>query len=144
MTTDTTDLDHEAIHGFFGLSYSNYLVLHRTLMQSMPAEWQARAVAVFEELDAAYAHIERPDYFIVTPATECEYSDLNDADMRELGVTRGDADDEGEDAEERYYDRDGNEHEPWERMLVPAKSGDPVPHYNRGRTHIEPRIGDAA
>lgn len=31
------------IHGFFGLSYSNYLVLPRTLMQSMPVAWQERA-----------------------------------------------------------------------------------------------------
>lgn len=42
------------IHGYFGLTYSNYLVLHRSLMQSMPVEWQERAVAVFEELRSAF------------------------------------------------------------------------------------------
>jgi hypothetical protein len=134
---DAEDLDVEAIHGWFGLTYSNYQVLHRTLMQSMPAEWQRRMVACLEELQAAYSHIDHPDAFIVEAAVECEYQDLNDADMRELGITRGDTDGEG-DSEERYYDRRGDEHQPWERILVPAPGGDPIPPYNRGRTRVAP------
>lgn len=45
--------DEEPVHAFFGLSYSSYLVLPRTLLQSMPHEWQARLVALLEEAQAA-------------------------------------------------------------------------------------------
>jgi hypothetical protein len=41
----------QAIHRFFGLSYANYLVLPRTILQSMPDEWQARFVAMLQEVD---------------------------------------------------------------------------------------------
>lgn len=127
------------IHTWFGLTYSNYLVLHRSMMQSMPADWQTRAVALFDELDTAFAELPTSRTFIVTAATECDYSDLTDADMAELGITRSDPDDDGDTTSSvRFHDRDGTEHEPWERTLVPLPDGDPVPHYNRGRTFIEP------
>jgi hypothetical protein len=134
------------IHGWFSVSYSNYLVLPRTLMQSMPVEWQERAVAVFDELEAAYQHLDHPDSYEVTAAVEVEYSDLSDADMKALGITRaeGPADEDDDRWESRFYDRDGNEHQGWERVLVPRLGGDPIPHYNRGRTFIEPRTVDAA
>lgn len=132
------------MHGFFGLTYSNYLVLHRSLMQSMPVEWQERAIAVFEELRAAFDHVKQADVYKVTPASECTYSDLSKTDMALLGVTQpdepaGDYDDTWRD---RYYDRDGNEHHASDRVLAPLPGGDPVPHYNRGRTFIEPRTAN--
>lgn len=37
----------------FGLSYSNYLVLNRSLLQSMPVKWQKHFVACLEEFEAA-------------------------------------------------------------------------------------------
>lgn len=115
------------IHSWFGLTYSNYLVLHRTMMQSMPVEWQERAVALFTELDEAFAHVERAPCFIVRPAREIEYVELTPAQRRHLGVTkRGSC----------YYDDDG-EHEAWQRTLIPT-GPDPVPHYNRGRTYLPP------
>jgi hypothetical protein len=46
-------LDDEAIHGWFGLTYANYLVLHRTILQSMPRSWQREFVALLEELRTA-------------------------------------------------------------------------------------------
>lgn len=57
-----TDMGHEAgsricsedVHGWFGLTYANYQVLHRSLMQDMPPEWQHAFVALLEELRAAY------------------------------------------------------------------------------------------
>lgn len=45
------DLGDEAVHYFFGLSYANYLVLHRSALQSMPAEWQRKFVDLVEELN---------------------------------------------------------------------------------------------
>jgi hypothetical protein len=40
----------ESIHMWFNLTYANYLVLNRSVLQSMPDEWQSRFVACLEEL----------------------------------------------------------------------------------------------
>lgn len=40
---------HEAIHCWFGLTYSNYLVIPRVLLQSMPDEWQEKFVKLLED-----------------------------------------------------------------------------------------------
>lgn len=148
--TDLDDLasDPEPVHGWFGLSYSQYQVLNRTLMQSMPLDWQRRMVACLRELEEAYDHIEQPDCYIVEPADEVTYSDLSAAQMRRLGITCGPEPEDvpfmsaGElaSAEETFYDRDGCEHQAWDRLLVPT-GGDPVPRYNRGRTYIPPWDG---
>jgi hypothetical protein len=121
------------VHTWFGLSYSNYQVLHRTLMQSMPIDWQQRMVACLDELRDAFDHIEQATCYIVEPAVEVEYSDLTKEMRKQIGVDRGDGDPD----QRLYYDRYGTEHEGWERALVPT-GRDPVPHYNRGRTYIEP------
>lgn len=121
------------IHRHFGLSYSNYLVLPRTLLQSMPLEWQERAVALLDELAAAFSHVEQPDCYEVTAAREVTYSDLTDEQMEQLGVERsGDDNEDGP----TFHDSLGDEHDGWESVLLPV--ADPVPHYNRGRTFIEP------
>lgn len=57
--------DDEPVHLWFSLSYANYLVLHRSLMQSMPAEWQRRMVRCLFELDDAFRHVDKPDSFLV-------------------------------------------------------------------------------
>jgi hypothetical protein len=124
------------VHTWFGLTYSNYQVLPRTLMQSMPVEWQERMVACLEELYDAFSHIEQPDTYQVAAAEEREYGSLSDTDMQSLGVT-GERDVDGE--ESLYYDADGTEHEPWDRVLLPRPGGDPIPRYDRGRTYIPPR-----
>lgn len=41
---------NDAIHCWFGLSYSNYLVLARTVLQSMPDDLQQRFVDCLEEM----------------------------------------------------------------------------------------------
>jgi hypothetical protein len=133
---------HDA-HTWFNLTYSNYLVLHRTFLQSMPDWWQQRFVTMLIEFQRAFAHVEQADAYIVTAATECTYSDLNERDMAELGITRPDASGGGEDKEDddrTYYDRDGSERDAYDSVLAPRPGGDPVPHYQRGRTRIEPRL----
>jgi len=40
----------EPIHDYFSLSYANYLVLPRTVLQSMPNEWQEKFVELLEEI----------------------------------------------------------------------------------------------
>jgi len=39
------------IHTYFGLSYAQYLVIPRTVLQSMPEEWQDKFVLLLEELN---------------------------------------------------------------------------------------------
>jgi hypothetical protein len=86
-------MDDMDVHTMFGLTYANYLVLHRSLLQSMPEEWQHRFVAMVNELDAAFGHLDIPGTFMV-----------------------------------RAKDSNG-------QFIV-----DPVPHYNRGRTFIQPAM----
>lgn len=43
--------DPDAIHNWFGLTYANYLTLPRSVLQSMPGEWQERLVQLLRELD---------------------------------------------------------------------------------------------
>lgn len=41
------------IHTWFSLSYAAYLVLPRSILQSMPDEWQERFVACLQEVEEA-------------------------------------------------------------------------------------------
>lgn len=41
----------EPIHDWFGWSYAQYLTIPRSVLQSMPIEWQERFVKCLEELD---------------------------------------------------------------------------------------------
>lgn len=52
--------DSEPIHSWFELSYAQYLTVPRSVLQSMPVEWQRRFVACLEEMDRAIDW--RPDH----------------------------------------------------------------------------------
>lgn len=54
--------DPEPIHGWFGLTYANYLVMPRSVLQSMPQEWQAKFCELLEESRAAFGHLDWPRY----------------------------------------------------------------------------------
>lgn len=56
--------DHEPVHSWFQLSYSSYLVLARSMLQSMPQEWQAKFVALIEEMQATLDVDDAPDYTV--------------------------------------------------------------------------------
>lgn len=43
----------EPIHNWFSLSYASWLTLPRSVLQTMPDEWQERLVTCLRELDAA-------------------------------------------------------------------------------------------
>lgn len=49
-----------AIHHYFSLSYANYMVLRRSLLQSMSPAWQAKFVALLMELDDATDDLDDP------------------------------------------------------------------------------------
>lgn len=129
------------VHLWFSLSYANFLVWHRSSMQSMPLEWQRRFVELAEELDAAYPEHQDIGYEVTTvdwtPIT-C----LTEAQMRLLEI--GFSDDETEDDDhQEYYLKDGTAVSPHHQVGLPVR--DPVPHYNRGRTYLPPdEVGIAA
>jgi hypothetical protein len=156
ITTNTTD---GPVHKWFSLSYCNYVVLHRTLLQSMPIEFQQRAVALFEEMDEAFAHVDRPECFKVEAAEEHIVWEMTEEQLKRAGVTAdwygGEEPPEAMSAEDLaewreqheqtrpdYHDANGNEVDAHGRVLLTTH--DPVPHYNRGRTYIEPRSVDGS
>lgn len=46
-------MDHP-VHGWFELGYAQYLTIPRSILQSMPIEWQGRFVKCLEELDDTF------------------------------------------------------------------------------------------
>jgi hypothetical protein len=54
------------IHVFFGLTYSSYLVLPRSILQSMPIKWQKKFVDMLVDLEAATCNItDMPSHYTV-------------------------------------------------------------------------------
>jgi len=43
--------EEDPVHLWFGLTYSNYLVLPRSILQSAPIQWQKKFVSLLDELD---------------------------------------------------------------------------------------------
>lgn len=155
-TTPEPQTETDAIHTHFGLSYCNHLVLPRTFLQSMPDQWQTQFVALLDQLETAFQHVPQADRYRVEAATEHIVGEMTEAQLAEAGI---EADWYGgetppkelteaelaewraqheQDRPEYYRIGDGEEVDPNTRVLLPAP--DPVPHYNRGRTHIQPAI----
>lgn len=114
----------EDVHAFFGLTYSNFLVLHRAMMEAMPPAWQRQMVDLLEQLDDAFADVEKPSAFKVQAAEDRYVNELSADEMKVAGVTE-DFDEDGEGS--TYHDANGRELDGGEHVLVPAR--DPVPHY---------------
>lgn len=55
-------LEIEAIHSWFGLSYASYLVLPRSVLQSMPDEWQVKFVELVEQISDTLECDDLPNY----------------------------------------------------------------------------------
>jgi len=150
------------VHLWFGLSYCNFSVWHRAHLQSMPLSWQQRFVDLADELNAAYPDGTGVDYQVDTVRSEY-VSELTSAEMRQLGVSTSDEDEEpgprglaglarrclrrvrrldppeGQDEDswrEREYYLNGRAVPDVYRVGIPVP--DPVPHYNRGRTYLPP------
>ncbi|WHM30269.1 hypothetical protein OH540_09560 [Streptomyces sp. BPPL-273] len=150
--TDQTAVETDAIHAHFGLSYANYLVLPRTLLQSMPDRWQTQFVTLLDEMTEAFRDVPQAEAYKVEAATEHIVWEMTEAEQAQAGIEAdwygeevpGDLDpdallewkvDHQLDAP-TYYDRDGNELDAHQRVLLPVS--DPVPHYQRGRAYIAP------
>ena len=50
----TRQVDPEPTQGYFELTYAQYLTIPRTVLQSMPVDWQLRFVECLMELDASF------------------------------------------------------------------------------------------
>jgi hypothetical protein len=48
----------EPVHAWFGLTYSSYLVLQRSILQSTPIKWQRKFIKLIEELEEMASDIE--------------------------------------------------------------------------------------
>lgn len=143
------------IHEYFGLSYSSHLVISRTLLQSMPEEWQTEFVNLLQTLDSAYEHIDRDTYQVIA----CQWKEaweLSDAEREEAGVTSS-LDDfpdpsEGATEEEITAHDDAYAHALDNEVLyrngieidknesVPVPVPEQIPPYQRGRTYLEPHL----
>jgi hypothetical protein len=129
----------EDVHTYFGLSYANYLVLPRTMLQSMPEDWQTRFVALLNQFHDAFEHVPQAATYQVTAGKTMLLNEMTESQLHAAGIdVEGDSED-GPGSETRYHRRsDGAELTGDDYGFVPGE--DPVPHYNRGRTRIEPQL----
>lgn len=155
-----TDDYRPDVHAWFGLTYSNYLVLNRTLLEAMPEEWQLDFVQKLEELQEAWRHEEQAEAFKVEPGEWVPVDELTAQQHRMLGITSSfeqwkkenplsdEVDDDEFNAHEAEYDKqaenevfylDGNELSDGERVFVPKS--DPIDHYRRPREYIPGTFG---
>jgi hypothetical protein len=133
-------IEHDAIHKHFGLSYANYLVVPRTLLQSMPQEWQSKFVALLKVMEDAFTHVPQADVYDVTAGKEDLLRDMTESELFAAGIEVTGDDDLGHGPDTKYHRiSDGEELDGDSYGFRPGK--DPVPHYNRGRTRVEPRLG---
>lgn len=132
--TDATIVDDEPVHTWFELTYANYLVLPRSVLQSMPAWWQRRFVEMLEQLHGAYGQLDWPDYE-VEAVDRVAFSDLTEVERLAAGYTVEPADPDDEDALDQWYSPDGDEVDHCHDTFARPRR-DPIPHYNRGRTRI--------
>lgn len=130
--------EHEAIDLWFSLSYANYLVLPRSLLQSMPDEWQERFVTCLEQLNLAFHDTEQAPAYDVrvlkrSPVVIDVYATCEECDGE------GEAEIMGEMEQCPYCDGLGEvrEESRYETHEEVGFMSDPVPHYERGRTHVK-------
>jgi hypothetical protein len=156
--TDTAQTQHDAIHKHFGLSYANYLVIPRTLLQSMSDDWQSKFAALLQKMDHTFEHVPQAEVYDVRAGTEHIVNEMGHDLLEEAGITEDWYDEpvpedlspsdlnewkaEHEKDAPTYIAADGRVLDPDERVFLPGE--DPVPHYNRGRTRVEPRLGGGA
>jgi hypothetical protein len=141
------------VHTYFELTYANYLVKARALLQSMPVVWQDRFVACLQELDQAFAHVEQAPGYQVTAGKWVYANECDDRMLKAAGAEAYWVDEEGEtipesaladdavfDKAQRRYAWRGDEVDESQRIFVPGP--EPVPHYRHA--YVEPATAAAA
>lgn len=118
----------------------NYIVVPRSLAQSMPLRWQQLFVELLEDLHDAYDHFDWPQYWVI-PSRRLPLADLDEEQLAAAGyVADLDADGELEfrDKRERLVTDAATR-----RVLAPV--ADPIPPASAGRVPPRPaadRVGD--
>lgn len=100
----------------------SYVVVPRTLAESMPPSWQQQFAHVMAELHQAYGHLPWPVYRVVPSRME-RLSDLDEEQLAEVGCL---VEIDG-DGELRYRDREGRVIENPEQHEVLVSCVDPIP-----------------
>ena len=127
-TTPVQDYLNRAVPG----ASADYLVIPRSLAQSMPLRWQQVFVGLLADLHDAYGHLPWPEYRVVPSRWEI-VADLDEGQLAVAGFHADLGPDgalEYRDAEERLI-TDPERH----RVLAPVE--DSVPTTSAG--HVEPR-----
>jgi len=114
---------------------SDYLVIPRSLAQSMPLRWQQLLVNLLADLHDAYGHLPWPEYRVVASRWER----LVDLDEEQLAAAGFHAD-LGPSGELEYHDSDERLVADPEQRSVLAPVADPLPPVSAGR--VEPRAAD--
>ena len=108
-----------------------YVVLPRSLAESMPLTWQQQLAHLMFELQQAYGHLPWPVYRVV-PSRPERLADLDEEQLAEVGCL---VEIDG-DGELRYRDREGRVVQNPEQHEVLVSCVDPIP---RARTaHVSP------
>tara|TARA_Y100000310_G_scaffold251408_1_gene257875 strand:- start:2951 stop:3247 length:297 start_codon:yes stop_codon:yes gene_type:complete len=68
----------EPIHEWFGLTYFNYAVLQRSILQSMSLDWQRKFVALLEEVDEAVWDLEEMPFKYMVQGRDIEGKFVHD------------------------------------------------------------------
>lgn len=104
-----------------------YVVVPRSLAESMPLPWQQQLVRLLAELQHAYGHLPWPIYRVVPSRTEL-LVDLDEEQLAEVGcLVEIDSD-----GELRYRDRQGRLIEHPEQHEVLVSCLDPIPRARAG------------
>lgn len=144
-----TDIKHTRkpldIDTWFSLSYSNYLVLQRSILQSMPVDWQYRFTAIIDEMNDRMGEemkARMPSSYCVRVLArerewvrpECERCDGEGTELDEDDVI-----DDCPVCNGSGVDYDGPLRQ--ETAEEVGFVDDPIPHYNRTRTRIDFETG---
>ncbi len=101
---------------------SGYVVLPRSLVESMPLPWQQQLTNLLSELQQTYGHLPWPVYRVVPSRAE-RLADLDEEQLTEVGcLVEIDTD-----GELRYRDREGRVIENPEQHQVLVSCVDPIP-----------------
>jgi hypothetical protein len=75
------------VNTLLGDTGSEYVVLPRVLLQSMPLPWQARLAGCLDEMRRAFAHVEQAETYIVQAAELAAPQDMSERERRTTRVS---------------------------------------------------------
>jgi hypothetical protein len=127
------------IHDYFGLSYANYLVVNRSLLQSMPEKWQKDFVEMLEKFSREFGWAMELQPAINVQILARSPERIDDEECPNCEGTEFNLDADGMETENECQECDCGRVEAEERVETAEEVGiitDPVPHYERGRSSV--------